>query len=141
MWLEPLSQLLVTVALVGQTAATAPPVLPEPIVTRQPVFAIPFRVERADNPARQPVEVQLLVSTDRGARWQLYAQVPPTQQHFLFRAGGDGEYWFAIRTVEPFGPNAARDDRHAGVARAGRYQTTANETDRPTRPGRRATRR
>ena len=112
MWLVPLSQLLVTVALAGQTAVTAPPILPELIVTRQPVFAIPFRVERAENPARQPVEVQLLVSTDRGARWQLYAQVPPAQQQFLFRAGGDDEYWFAIRTVD--GSGQVRPETIAG---------------------------
>jgi hypothetical protein len=103
MWLEPLSRLLVSLALLGQTAATAPPAAPEPLVTRQSVFAIPFRVDRVDDPTRQPVELQLYVSTDRGARWQLYSKVQPSQQHFLFRAGGDGEYWFAIRTLDGSG--------------------------------------
>ncbi len=103
MWLQPLSQWLLTVALLCQTAAAAPPTAAEPIVTRQSAFAIPFRVDRPDDPARQPVEVQLLVSTDRGTRWQLYAKAPPTQQHFMFRAGRNGEYWFAIRTVDRSG--------------------------------------
>ena len=103
MWLEPLSRLFVSLALLGQTAATAPPATPEPLVTRQSVFAIPFRVDRVDDPTRQPVELQLYVSTDRGTRWQLYSKVQPSQQHFLFRAGGDGEYWFAIRTVDGSG--------------------------------------
>jgi len=103
MWMEPLSRLFVSLALLGQTAATAPPAAPEPIATRQSVFAIPFRVDRIDDPTHQPVELQLYVSTDRGTRWQLYSKVPPSQQHFLFRAGGDGEYWFAIRTVDGSG--------------------------------------
>ena len=103
MWLEPLSHVFIALALVSQTTPTTPPAASGPIVTQQPMFAIPFRVDRTDDPARQPVEVQLLVSTDRGAHWQLYAKAPPAQQHFIFRAGGDGEYWFAIRTVDRSG--------------------------------------
>ncbi len=103
MWLEPLLQLFVGLALLGQTAPIAPPTLPGPLVTRQADFAIPFRVDQTDDPTRQPVEVQLYVSTDRGTRWQLYAKAPPSQQHFLFHGGGEGEYWFAIRTVDGSG--------------------------------------
>jgi hypothetical protein len=107
MWLEPLSRLLVGLAMLGQTVAAAPPTSPSPapsaIVTRQPDFAIPFRVDRTDDPTRQPVEVQLFVSVDRGRRWQLYAKAPPGQQHFLFHGRGEGEYWFAIRTVDTAG--------------------------------------
>jgi hypothetical protein len=102
MWLEPLSHWFVTVAILSQAGAT-PPALPEPITTQQPMFAIPFRVDRGDDPARQPVEVQLLVSTDRGTHWQFYARAQPTEQRFMFRAGVDGEYWFAIRTVDRSG--------------------------------------
>jgi hypothetical protein len=103
MWLEPLSHLLVALALVGQTPAATPAALPDLITTQQPVFAIPFRLERTEDSMHQVAEVQLLVSTDRGRRWQLYAKSPPTQQHFLFRAGGDSEYWFAIRTIDRSG--------------------------------------
>jgi hypothetical protein len=101
MWLEPLARLFVSMTLLGQTAAASP--TPEPIVTRQGVFAIPFRVDPTNDPARQPTEVQLYVSTDRGAHWQLSGRAQPTQQQFLFRAGADGEYWFAIRTVNQTG--------------------------------------
>jgi hypothetical protein len=103
MWMEPLSHWLVAVALLGQTTATAPPTTPDMLTTRQSVFAIPFRVDPTNDVARQPAEVQLHVSIDGGAHWQLYAKAPPTQQHFMFRAGADGEYWFAIRTVDRSG--------------------------------------
>jgi hypothetical protein len=104
MWLAPLSGWVLSLAILGQSsAAVSPAMLPELIATKDATFAIPFRVESADNPARQPAEVQLLVSIDRGNRWQLYGQVPPTQQQFVFRAKNDGEYWFAIRTVDRLG--------------------------------------
>ena len=103
MWLEPLSRWFVAVAMLGQTATAAPPAAPQVIATKESVFQIPFRVERIDNPMRQPTELQLLVSTDRGARWQMHAKAQPVQRHFLFRASGDGEYWFAIRVVDRAG--------------------------------------
>ncbi|MEN6405921.1 MAG: hypothetical protein ABFC77_05560 [Thermoguttaceae bacterium] len=70
---------------------------------RQSLFAIPYRIEQTGDSSRQPAEVQLFVSTDRGKRWQMYARAMPNQQRFMFRAGNDGEYWFAIRTVERSG--------------------------------------
>lgn len=65
--------------------------------TRQNVFAIPFSVDRR---VTQPVEVHLFVSTDQGATWQLSSRQPPAARQFTFRARGDGEYWFASRTVD-----------------------------------------
>jgi hypothetical protein len=103
MWLEPIAHLLITTALLGQTAPVATPPGPQLITTRQSVFAIPFRVEPHKDPAHQPVELQLFVSTDRGAHWQLYGKAQPAQQQFQFRAGADAEYWFAIRTVDRSG--------------------------------------
>jgi len=111
----PIVRLLVLTG-VGLTTAVgfsaAPPSLPEPIVSRQNLFAIPFRVEKADQPAREPVEVQLYVSGDRGASWQLYSRTDPARQRFMFRADADGEYWFLVRTLDrsqqlrPEGPAA-----------------------------------
>ncbi len=46
---------------------------------------------------------QLYVSTDRGSHWRLYSSVPTAEKHFTFRAGGDGEFWFAICTVDRSG--------------------------------------
>ena len=100
--------LAVTIAAADAPAA---PKLPEPIVTRQGFFAIPFRVASADHPSREPREVQLYVSGDRGATWQLYARAMPAQRQFLFRAACDGEFWFAVRTID-----AANQARPAQVA-------------------------
>lgn len=65
--------------------------------TRQNVFAIPFTVDRR---IAHPVEVHLYVSTDQGGTWQLSARQPPAARQFTFRSRGDGEYWFASRTLD-----------------------------------------
>lgn len=69
---------------------------PEPIITRQKVFGVPFSVNPEAGPIR---EVQLHVSADLGKTWQLYGRQLPTATEFPFRATADGEYWFAVRTV------------------------------------------
>jgi hypothetical protein len=91
--------------------------VPAPIVTRQTVFSIPFTVPVV-NAADQPAEVRLLTSPDRGATWQitdkvdLRAQRLPYKGGFVFRAPTDGEYWFAIRTVDRLGQ--MKPERTAG---------------------------
>ena len=80
----------------AQPAPTLPPI----VATKQHFFAIPFRITPPENPNQAPREVQLYVSGDRGATWQLYTRAEPTQRQFLFRAASDGEYWFAVRTVD-----------------------------------------
>jgi len=94
---------VILVAAACQVDAAAPSQPTAPIVTHQALFAIPFRVEPTADAARRPVEVQLYVSTDRGAHWQLYSKAQPSRQQFQFRATKDGEYWFAIRTVDRSG--------------------------------------
>ncbi len=71
-----------------------------PIATRQSSFAIPFSVNAS---GKQPREVQLFVSTDQGPQWSKYASADPTAKEFLFRCAGDGEYWFAVRTIDDKG--------------------------------------
>jgi hypothetical protein len=98
------------VLICAATALRAAPIndVPAPIVTRQTVFSIPFTVPVV-NVAGQPVEVRLLASADRGATWQitdrvdLRAQRLPYKGGFVFRAPTDGEYWFAIRTLDRLG--------------------------------------
>jgi len=98
-----------TVAMAASTMGVAaePPAsratLPEAITTRQTLFSIPFQVERAENPMQEPGEVQLYVSADRGVNWQVSSRVRPEVGKFLFRAVTDGEYWFAIRTLDRSG--------------------------------------
>src|SRR5688500_17664958 len=94
-------------ALSAELTLRAAPIndLPAPILTRQTVFSIPFTVPAA-SPADQPAEVRLLTSSDRGSSWQvtdrvdLRAQRMPYKGGFVFRASRDGEFWFAIRTVD-----------------------------------------
>ena len=95
-------QAVLLVASVGADA-TDVAALPKPIATRQRAFAIPFRVERADHPSREPVEVQLYLSSDRGAHWQLYQRTDPAKGQFAFSASADGEYWFYVRTLDRSG--------------------------------------
>ncbi len=107
MWLAPIAHLLALSAM-APAAETASSVstraLPEPIATRQTLFAIPFRIDPADQPSREPVEVQLYVSGDRGASWQRYWKpVEPERRRFMFRAGADGEFWFLVRTLDRSG--------------------------------------
>jgi hypothetical protein len=78
---------------------------PEPAVTatRQHAFIIPFRIEPVISPQDQPKEVQLHVSSDQGVTWSLAETVAPDKGQFVFRAAHDGEYWYAIRTVDAQG--------------------------------------
>jgi len=106
MWLAPIAQLLAlsAVAPAAETAWPAPAqTLPEPIATRQTLFGIPFRIDPAEQSGRDPAEVQLFVSGDRGTSWQLYSKVEPARRRFMFRAGGDGEFWFLARTIDRSG--------------------------------------
>ncbi len=106
MWLGPITQML-ALAAAGFQAQTGSPAadeaIPEPIATRQMTFAIPFRIEQTDQPSRQPVEVQLSVSSDRGKSWHLHGRVDPAKRHFIFGARDDGEYWFRLGTRDRSG--------------------------------------
>ncbi len=106
MLLAPTVQLL-ALMMSAPGVGAAGPILraagPELVFTRQTLFSIPFRIDRTTEKSREPVEVRLYVSTDQGATWQLYSTVPPVGQHFLFRAGSDGEYWFLVRTLDRSG--------------------------------------
>jgi hypothetical protein len=98
---------LLLLALAGAASPTAsgdiPPPLPEPIVTRQNLFAIPYHIQRPSDPTTEPAEVQLYVSADQGASWRLSSRVSPVQGQFVFRAPADGEYWFVVRTMDRAG--------------------------------------
>jgi hypothetical protein len=67
------------------------------VATRQNVFSIPFTLKSADQ-ERNPGEVSLYVSGDLGQQWALYQRQPADAGRFHFRAGQDGQFWFAVRT-------------------------------------------
>ena len=64
-------------------------------------FRIPFNVVPAD---RQKLkEIQLWSSDDSGFSWKLVSRTTPERRVFNFRAPRDGEYWFAVRTLDKQG--------------------------------------
>jgi hypothetical protein len=110
--------------LAGIADAQAPPLAPGPPantppppaatqpsiptrVTRQTTFDIPFSVDVSRG---APTEVQLFVSQDAGRTWQFYMRQPPDGKSFPFRTTGDGQFWFAPRTIDPR-RNAPRVDQ------------------------------
>ena len=97
----PLIFLFFCLFLVGLVSAweEAPPVPPGvPIPCNSRSFSIPFEV-RSEGIADPPKEVELLYSTDRGARWFSVKRVPVEVKKFDFTAPSDGEYWFLFRTI------------------------------------------
>ncbi len=104
--------LALSTAAHGQWGALAPaaaPNMPAPISTRQNSFAIPYTIPVPKTPADMPAEIRLFVSSDKGKSWQVAETtrlnpITETQRgQFTFRAPGDAEYWFAIRTVDRAG--------------------------------------
>ena len=60
-------------------------------------FGIPFKV---DDQGGQFIEVQLYMSPDQGKTWSFHSRQPTSAREFPFTADGDGEYWFAIKTLD-----------------------------------------
>lgn len=86
-----------------QPAQAAPPAaLPEPIYWKQHLFLIPYQWGSAAEPGAARA-VWLFVSKDRGASWQKISEAKPDVKAFNYRAEGDGEYWFAVRTFDKQG--------------------------------------
>lgn len=71
---------------------------------RSATFPIPFNVDQGD---AAKLEVLLYVSVDRGAKWLFYARQKASAAEIPFRAGGDGEYWFASQTLLNGAPAAS----------------------------------
>lgn len=80
------------------TAADAP--TGKPLYTQKPRFRIPFQFDAAEMRRLGAVEIQLFTSTDHGDNWNREQSVEPTAGKFSFEAPGNGEYWFAVRTLD-----------------------------------------
>jgi hypothetical protein len=86
----------------GLPETAAARALPEPIYWKQELFLVPYRWDSAfESGAVQAV--WLIVSKDRGATWQKISEARPNVTSFSYRADGDGEYWFAVRTIDKLG--------------------------------------
>ncbi len=96
--------LAATVVAVACLPAASRPALAQDVnFTRQPRFRIPYHSDPTELQRLGAREVQLYVSTDRGLTWRLAQTVPPTAGKFAYDAPADGEYWFAVRTVDSGG--------------------------------------
>ena len=78
------------------------PALPEPIYWKQDLFLVPYQWSSAAE-AGAAQAVWLYVSKDRGATWQKISEARPHVKSFNYRAESDGEYWFAVRTIDKLG--------------------------------------
>jgi hypothetical protein len=63
-------------------------------------FKIPFNVESTGT---LPSQVQLWVSTDEGATWQMHGSATADRRAFEFRAAAEGLYLFSVRTLDDTG--------------------------------------
>lgn len=88
--------------LLGVAALQAPG--QDAIHTNQDLFLIPFTIKPASTEDPRSLQAVLYVSGDRGANWHNYQTQPIDGGKFSFRAGADGEFWFAVRTK--VGPQA-----------------------------------
>jgi hypothetical protein len=73
--------------------------LPEAVYWKQDIFLIPYQWGSPAEPAAAQA-VWLFVSKDRGANWRRISEAKPQVKAFNYRSEGEGEYWFAIRTID-----------------------------------------
>jgi len=97
--MKPASAIVIgLVNLFSATALMSAPI--EPVHTNKLHFRIPYKYDAIEMRELGAQQIQLSVSTDRGARWAIVGRVAPTQGRFDFRADHDGEYWFAVQTLD-----------------------------------------
>lgn len=98
-----LAALLAGAATLATASALAAPPVSRTIHTSRPKFRIPFQFDSEEMARLGAVEIRLFVSTDRGKHWQHAQSVAPGEGRFTFEATGEGEFWFAVRTVDGVG--------------------------------------
>jgi hypothetical protein len=90
---------LAALALILAPIASVQAQLPEPSYWRTRVFFIPYQPTDAA-PFASPVEkVQLLVSRGADNQWAVLQEADPRVRGFSYHAPVDGEYAFAVRTI------------------------------------------
>lgn len=94
-WLEQSLALAQTPPIYDSTASS----MPQPIYWRQSLFQIPYQWGSAAEPGAAIV-VRLFASKDQGGSWQQITEAKPNVTSFSYRAEGEGDYWFAVRTLD-----------------------------------------
>lgn len=78
----------------------ASPAQPPALHTSRTAFRIPFQHDAREVARLGAKEIRLYVSQDRGLQWFHMQSVEPQTGRFDFRAEAEGEFWFAVRTVD-----------------------------------------
>ena len=100
---------LMVVGSASLLVAAPPP--GKPLHTNKPRFRIPYHFDAKEMERLGAKEIRLYISTNQGASWQLSQSVPPQPGKFPFQAPQDGEYWFAVRTLDSKGKLHPADDK------------------------------
>lgn len=94
--------MLAMLASIAAGQSAAPGTLPEPVMWRQDTFLIPYQFSATSDP-KTAREVVLYLSKDWGRTWREVTRARPDVRFFTYRAEGDGDYCFAMRTVDQSG--------------------------------------
>ncbi len=90
--------------LVGSMASAfaqaMPPQTASPIYWHERIFMIPYRVNPLSKVGNRLDKVELLLSRDGVTNWKSLQQAEPNVQGFRYYAPADGDYWFALRTLD-----------------------------------------
>lgn len=87
--------------VVAQTPTTwATPSALSPVYWREKIFLIPYRVNPRSGMGGRLARVELLLSRDGVTGWQSLGQAEPHLQGFRYFASADGDYWFALNTLD-----------------------------------------
>ena len=73
---------------------------PKPIHTNKTRFRIPYKFDSTALDRMDAREVQLHVSRDQGATWELAQSLAPDGGKFEYQSPAEGEYWFSVKTVD-----------------------------------------
>jgi hypothetical protein len=76
--------------------------LPETTYWKQNIFLIPYQWQQTADTS-SALSVELHGSKDQGRTWQKVGEAKPHLRAFTYHAEGDGEYCFAIRTIDQLG--------------------------------------
>lgn len=85
---------LPTAPVASQTTAAE-----APVYWSEETFRIPYRWNSANDPNTAQT-VKLYLSQDRGQTWNEISTAKPEVQYFTYHAPADGEYWFAMQTID-----------------------------------------
>ena len=78
----------------------AAPIPNRAVHTNNNRFRIPYRFDKEEMRRLNAREIRLYASTNQGTQWQQVQSVAPADGKFEFLAPQDGEYWFAVRTLD-----------------------------------------